>query len=414
MTSRNLMSRLLASAALAATLFAPLAVAAQDSGLEAEVKTQIEDLNKEVKQKKNAIEDLQGKAERYRAIIGEKKEESASLEDQIALLENRVAKTQLDIDIAKAEVKTLELEMSVIDEKVGTQERQMDKERRLLGALARKLYRAQFRKSAFEVLLSHGTLSEFFDSMHAVASLQGGVNKTLGRVTALRASLKDERVLRENKRLAVEERKRGLDVSKRELEDQRALKDTLLIETKASELEYRYLLAELKREQNQADSEISYLEKVLREKLDIADRLKGDDAVLSWPVVPTRGLSARFHDPDYPFRNVFEHPAVDIRAGQGTAVRAAAAGVIARAKDAGMGYSYVMIIHNNDVSTVYGHLLRITVKEDAFVERGEVVGYSGGLPGTPGAGRLTTGPHLHFETRMRGIPVDPLRFLVSL
>lgn len=415
MTYRMPIFRFLAASALAATLFSPLAATAEeDTGLQTQVKSQIEDLNKEVNQKKNAIEDLQTKAERYRAIIGEKKEESATLEDQIALLENRIAKTQLDIDIAKAEVKTLELEMSVIDEKVGIHEQQIEKERRLLGALARKLYRAQFRKTTFEVLLSHGTLSDFFDSLHAVASLQGGVNKTLARVTALRIALQEERGLRENKRLAVEDHKRRLDVAKRELEDERALKDTLLIETKASELEYRYLLAELKREQNQADSEISYLEKVLREKLDVADRLKGDDTVLSWPVVPTRGISARFHDPDYPFRNVFEHPAIDIRSSQGTAVKAAAAGIVARAKDAGMGYSYVMIIHNNDVSTVYGHLSRISVKEDAFVERGEIVGYSGGLPGTPGAGRLTTGPHLHFETRLRGIPVDPLRFLISL
>jgi murein DD-endopeptidase MepM/ murein hydrolase activator NlpD len=414
MNAKPSIARMLAAATLVVTLFAPAIAMAQDSGLEAEVKSQIEDLNKEVKEKKSAIESLQSKAERYRSIIGEKKEESATLEDQIALLENRIAKTQLDIDIARAEVKTLELEMSVIDEKVGDQEKLMEKERRLLGALSRKLYRAQFRKSAFEILLSHGTLSEFFNALHAVASLQGGVNKTLARVTEIRLALKEERGLRENKRLAVEQRKRDLDVAKRELEDQRALKDTLLIETKASELEYRYLLAELKREQNQADSEISYLEKVLREKLDIADRLKGDDTVLSWPVVPARGISARFHDPDYPFRNVFEHPAIDIRSGQGTAVRAAAAGVVARAKDSGMGYSYVMIIHNNDISTVYGHLSRIAVKEDAFVERGEVIGYSGGLPGTPGAGRLTTGPHLHFETRLRGIPVDPLRFLVSL
>lgn len=408
------------AAFFAATLVASMALstavarAQSTTGLEEAVKVEIEDINGDVAKKRRELESLNQKAERFRALILTKKAEGADLEDQIALLENRAAKTQLDIDIAKSEIRRLELEMSVLESKISDQEKRMVKERELLGTLARKLYRAQFRKSAFDILLTKRSLSEFFDAVRQISQLQDGVRKTLNSVVSLKGQLADERRQREQKSLAIGEGKRTLEVAKRELEDQRALKEAILVETKSSELEYRYLLAELKREQNDADSEISYLEKVLREKLDLADRLKGEDAVLSWPLVPARGLSTKFHDPEYPFRYVFEHPGIDIRAGQGTAVRASAAGVIARAKDAGMGYSYVMVIHNNDVSTVYGHLTRITVREDAFVERGEVIGYSGGMPGTPGAGRMTTGPHLHFESRMRGIPVDPLRFLVSV
>lgn len=395
-------------------LSAAVAHAQSTTGLEEAVKVEIEDINGDVAKKRRELESLNQKAERFRSLILEKKAEGADLEDQIALLENRAAKTQLDIDIAKSEIRRLELEMSVLDSKITDQEKRMVKERELLGTLARKLYRAQFRKSAFDILLTKRSLSEFFDAVRQISQLQDGVRKTLNNVVSLKGELADERRQREQKALAIGEGKRALEVAKRELEDQRALKEAILVETKSSELEYRYLLAELKREQNDADSEISYLEKVLREKLDLADRLKGEDAVLSWPLVPARGLSTKFHDPEYPFRYVFEHPGIDIRAGQGTAVRSSAAGVVARAKDAGMGYSYVMVIHNNDVSTVYGHLSRIAVREDAFVERGEVIGYSGGMPGTPGAGRMTTGPHLHFESRMRGIPVDPLRFLISV
>jgi len=372
-------------------------------------------ISSDVKKKKAALDALAGKAEKFRAAIMEKKTESASLEDQIALFDNRIARTQLDIDIAKDEVRGLELEMQQIDAMIVETEDHMTRDRALLGALARRLYRARFHKEPLDILLTKNSLSEYFDSVRQVADLQDGVKAVLGRVTVARAELAGERTLRDTKKLAVEDRKRGLDVAKRELEDERALKDAVLFETKSSELEYRYMLAELKQEQGEADAEISALEKRLREKMSLVDRLRADaSAVLSWPVEPARGLSTRFHDPEYPFRNVYEHPGLDIRAYQGTVVRASASGVIARAKNAGMGYSYVMIIHAGNLSTVYGHLSKVLAQEDAYVERGEVIGYSGGTPRTPGAGTMTTGPHLHFETRLNGIPIDPMRYLAAL
>ena len=74
-------------------------------------------------------------------------------------------------------------------------------------------------------------------------------------------------------------------------------------------------------------------------------------------------------------------------------------------------YAYVMIVHADNFATIYGHVSAVYVEPDQVVQKGQTIAAIGGLPGTPGAGRFTTGPHVHFGVRLNGIPVDPLIYL---
>ena len=99
-----------------------------------------------------------------------------------------------------------------------------------------------------------------------------------------------------------------------------------------------------------------------------------------------------------------QHPGVDMTAVEGTKYFAAGAGkVIVARYNGGYGYN-VMIQHDNGAVTVYGHSSKLIVKEGQRVEAGQLLG----LTGNTG---FSTGPHLHFEIRVNGKPVEPLAYM---
>jgi murein DD-endopeptidase MepM/ murein hydrolase activator NlpD len=98
------------------------------------------------------------------------------------------------------------------------------------------------------------------------------------------------------------------------------------------------------------------------------------------------------------------HEGIDIAAPAGTPIRAAQAGTVVFAGRMN-GYGNVVIVdHGGGFATLYAHQSRLAVADGADVGRGDVVGYVGSTG-------HSTGPHLHFETRVNGTPRDPRRYL---
>ncbi|MBA3578066.1 MAG: M23 family metallopeptidase [Sphingomonas sp.] len=97
------------------------------------------------------------------------------------------------------------------------------------------------------------------------------------------------------------------------------------------------------------------------------------------------------------------HQGVDFGARWGTPVAAAADGIVRGADWAGGYGRQVRLVHSSGVLTSYSHLSSFAVAPGTYVRRGQVIGYVG-------SSGLSTGPHLHFEVRKDGQPVDPLSF----
>ncbi len=99
-----------------------------------------------------------------------------------------------------------------------------------------------------------------------------------------------------------------------------------------------------------------------------------------------------------------QHKGIDIKVYIGDTIRAAFSGKVRIVKYEGAGYGkYVVIRHNNGLETVYGHMSAWLVKENQHVRAGQPIGLGGNT------GR-STGSHLHFETRLCGMAINPTTF----
>jgi murein DD-endopeptidase MepM/ murein hydrolase activator NlpD len=98
------------------------------------------------------------------------------------------------------------------------------------------------------------------------------------------------------------------------------------------------------------------------------------------------------------------HAGIDIAAPRGTPVAAAERGRVALLGAFGGYGNFVCILHAGELATCYAHLSRYATSADADVRQGQVIGYVG-------CTGHCYGYHLHFETRVDGSPVDPLRYL---
>lgn len=379
---------------------------------DAAINNEIKELNSGISEKKDRIKQIQDQQQKYSQAISEKQAEKATLANQLAILDNRLAKAELDITNVELDIDQVNLEIKKTDLEINNRNIEIDNEKSHMESVLR-LMNKQDNVSTLEILVMNDSLAKFLSQTKYLENINDEVGKSLKNIENLKRQLEKSRELLAKKNAELEGLKTELKDKREKLSAEKSNKSTIISQVDMTEKQYQRLLAQAKQEQMQAEYDIASLEKRVRDRMAELEKNHQADfssSELIWPV-PKNVITSIFHDPDYPFKYIFEHPAIDIRAPQGTPIRAAASGYVARAKDAGKGYSYIMLVHGDGISTVYGHVSKIVVSDDDYVTQGQLIGYSGGLPGTPGAGKLTTGAHLHFEVRKNGIPTDPQQYL---
>ena len=137
----------------------------------------------------------------------------------------------------------------------------------------------------------------------------------------------------------------------------------------------------------------------LREEQDSAAAQGASLSPDSWPLTEPGFITRALSD-----AGGTNHPGLDIAVAAGSYVRAAGDGRVARAGEDDVYGNFVLLEHGEEYATMYGHAAEVFVHEGDLVRRNEVIALSGST------GR-STAPHLHFEVRRGGEPVNPLDFV---
>ena len=150
------------------------------------------------------------------------------------------------------------------------------------------------------------------------------------------------------------------------------------------------------------------LEEVRQQELLDAVRSSRDILASTPSIWPTEGyVTSPFGMRRSPFTGKSEfHKGIDIANSKGTPIYAPANGVVSFVGEQNAYGNTILLQHGNGLSTRYAHLSRYAVNKGDVVKRGDLIGYIGN------SGR-STGPHLHYEVRVNGVCVNPMRYILN-
>ena len=322
-------------------------------------------------------------------------EKSAS--DDLSGLQKRLKSTQASLEAQESALQTAKAALSRLEVSLTQAESIYSKQQRAMVTRLQFLQRQRDRQG-LAIMLKSTNLNELLDRRYQLKRLYDADRKSLSTLQKQTDKLALDR-------LDVETQKNQISLIMQQLLAQKS-------ETQAQSNYQKEFISHLKTNRQALESAISQLEKdsrsisVLIRQRSIGDRhgivITGNGAI-SLPVDAeiTSLFGYRMH-PILGYQKF--HSGMDFGADSGTTIRAAAAGVVIFADWYG-GYGNAVIVdHGGGITTLYGHTEGFYIANGQAVQKGQPIA-------AVGSTGLSTGPHLHFEVRKDGEPIDPAQFL---
>ena len=392
--------KICAAAALLALLAAAPALAA--------ARTQAE-IDAQIKQQEQQYKKIQDQINSTKQKIIEKKKQEQIVTGQLEDLSQKITMTQQRVNIVNLHITRVKGNIDDLSSQIVITKRRI----RVVQS---------YLKSRLVSIYKYGGITEF----NLLLSAQGAEEAMATTHLLSKIATQDQKMINElqsqhNKLRDMQDNLRG---QQKQLESQGKQLRTKTVELRSASDERNALLTRVRRDMAVF---LAQQEELLRASQEMQNKVKQllaekkrlnqakhpgrkqtvyyKGGALGWPLEGRGTINSTFGVRVHPvFKTKTKHTGVDIGAPKGTPVLAADTGEVLYTGWM-RGYGQVVILdHGGDLTTVYAHLSSIECTEDAKVSKGQQIGRVGSTG-------VATGNHLHFEVRVNGNAVDPMRYL---
>ena len=368
-------------------------------------------INGQVEEASDDLQDANAAVAQAAAALAEAE---AQLPPAQAKLDEALAKERAAQDAYAAATAAYEqaaAESEAAQQRLAQIEAQYEDLRSDVGDFARRAYQmGPFAE--VEMVLNASDPTEFTDRLEAIRTVSKANNAALGEMATNRADqayvemrLKALQELAAEQKAIAEQELKEAEAARAEAEAAKALIDALIAqrdsalqvaEAQRSAVEGQY--AALRAEQFRIAAAAEAAAEALRNSG--GGGWSSTDGFV-WPIDGggIAQLSGPRVHPVYGYRSC--HTGIDIRGGSGTPIRAAQSGIVAEISNGGPYGLHTLIAHGDGVASMYAHQSRTEAQVGQRVNAGDIIGYVGSTG-------WVTGPHLHFEIHVRGVPFNPM------
>lgn len=346
----------------------------------------------EKQQQLNSVQQ-QIEAQQRKAELARRKEQSIA--EQLRAIQQELDTAEDEYETVNDQLENTEQHIKANVELSNRLTKKLEVQTKTLHRRIRDIYK-NGQVNYLDVLLGAKDFNDFVGRMDILKKILAYDNALIQGTKADRETLRKAKEQLEADRAKIVEL-RKLAAAKREQvaerrQERRGVLNAATYERETAERAYRELI-ETSRQIEQMIKRIQSGEK----------NIGGSTGTMTWPAEGeiTSPFGWRVH-PIFGTQRL--HTGIDIGADYGDAIRAADGGVVIHADWMG-GYGNAVIIdHGNGISTLYAHNSQLLVDEGQTVAKGQTVARCGSTG-------YSTGPHLHFEVRQNGSPVNPLNYL---